>query len=358
MTFLKLALLFGFYELWRHITSGGRTRRAAIRSCEVVTMDSTLPEDVMIEILARLPVKSLLRSGSCNGLICLSDEKTFMVICNPATNEYIEVPFNLDEIEKITGWFNLSFGHDPHTDNYKVVRIDMYFSSASIGDPGHCNVYVYTLGTKQWRRIQTPPYRLAYGRTPYLNGSLHWVELGNISRWDHRRQFTNCKSIISFDLKSEKFQEVPWFTFPDSKLRRRRSVGVLQGCLSTYVSYPDKGLTEIWLMKQYGVEQSWTKLFSINFPFLPSHRFVPLVVRRKGEILLKRQYRGGLPWRVCGRNNTYAYDPINNKVHEYDLGNIDLIDIHAYVESLVSIVSYSGGKTKDENNKQQRNGVS
>ncbi|KAF9594581.1 hypothetical protein IFM89_033551 [Coptis chinensis] len=402
------------------ITLRGR-RKATVKKSEMAICHTSFPEEIFIEILARLPVKSLLQCkclckyllklitspyfvklqldranenstriifatvsnkryslssidyynqtssstedryklslpcellivGSCNGLVCLSDYMTFMAICNPATLEYTSVPFDL--IEKIptgcTRWFALGFGHDPHSDKYKVVRVDMYFSAANTGDPGHCDLHVYTLGTKQWRRIEnTCRLSISYS-IPYLNGALHWYRLTDKSRWDHEPQRRASKSIMAFDIRRENFEEVPMISFPAGLTNER--LGVLQGCLSCTCCYDD-GYTDIWLMKQYGVKESWTKLVSIAFPLARDRLIHPIVVRTKGEILLKPPHISGYLLGQAPSSHLYAYEPISNSLNEHDPGNIQWIDVHAYVESLVTVPSCSGGKTtKDEGN--------
>ncbi|KAF9596852.1 hypothetical protein IFM89_013900 [Coptis chinensis] len=395
---------------------GRRRRRAAVKKSEIDIWHASFPEEIIIEILARLPVKSLLQCkclckyllklitspyfvqlqldranennsriilatvsnkhyslssldyynqtsssmanryklslpcellivGSCNGLVCLSDYKTIVVICNPATLDYISVPFDL--IKKrpayCNQWFGIGFGHDPHSDKYKVVRVDMYFSSANTGDPGDCDLHVYTLGTKQWRRIEIPCHLAQSFSIPYLNGALHWLRLTDQSRWDHNPQITDDKSIMAFDIRSEKFEEVPKFS---SHRQTNERLGVLQGCLSCTKYYGE--YADIWLMKQYGVKESWTKLLSICFPSRRSCQIKPLVVRRKGEILLEPMRKSGYVLGRAPRSHLYEYEPISNSLNEYDTGNIRWIDVHAYVESLVTVTSCSCEKTEDE----------
>ncbi|KAF9593874.1 hypothetical protein IFM89_025665 [Coptis chinensis] len=84
------------------------------------------------------------------------------------------------------------FGHDPHSNKYKVVRVNNTCFSPGSSEAGydidHCDVDVYTLGTKKWRRIETPCC-LAHSRSvPYLNGALHWFRLTDQSRWEVWRQ--------------------------------------------------------------------------------------------------------------------------------------------------------------------------
>ncbi|PIA39456.1 hypothetical protein AQUCO_02600124v1 [Aquilegia coerulea] len=288
-----------------------------------------------------LPRKFVI-AGSCNGLVCLWDYKDEIVyaICYPRT---INVPYDTTKFDGLPDygviWHDLGFGHDPITNTYKVVRVD-------IPDPDitHCKVYVYALGKKEWKRISTP-FRLSYSykKPPFVNGALHWIRMRNFYVQTDNAQTVD--SIISFDVGSEEFRELPWI--PESIVKHIKSfcMGVLQGCLSVFSSNYVEGLFDIWLMKDYGVKESWTKLHSIC-PGVQSIRWVePMVIGSNGEIFLKVQKEN--PNR---RHYMYAYDPRNKSVNEYVRGFIRWTDACPYVESLISIASCSGKKMKEYNN--------
>ncbi|XP_026398446.1 F-box protein At3g07870-like [Papaver somniferum] len=112
-----------------------------------------LPEEIMLEILSRVPAESILEcksvskpwrnlvqhlsfsqmhvnhhlsgfdsAGSVNGLVCFSTYldgfyKQSAYICNPITREYIVLP-NFERKQLLYG-----FGCTPSTKEYKVVRI-------------------------------------------------------------------------------------------------------------------------------------------------------------------------------------------------------------------------------------------
>ncbi|KAF9623020.1 hypothetical protein IFM89_036001 [Coptis chinensis] len=150
------------------------------------TTSDHVPNNYLVSLQGELSI-----AGSCNGLLCLSEYQTSMVLCNPATKEYIEVPFDIVEVPagymRVT---NLGVGH-VHTDQYKVVRIDNYVTDPSYhnndidDDLGYYYVHVYTLGTKCWRRIKKQCHSAVPFNLPYLNGALHW---GNADRQDPHLQ--------------------------------------------------------------------------------------------------------------------------------------------------------------------------
>ncbi|TYH03651.1 hypothetical protein ES288_A09G236200v1 [Gossypium darwinii] len=93
-------------------------------------------------------------------------------------------------------------------------------------------------------------------------------------------------SIVSLDLARETYKEVTQPCYGDGV--DERTLGVLDGCLCVLCSYR-KLYADVWVMKEYGKRESWTKLVSI--PYLPYERsemfLTPVSVSKSGEILLR-----------------------------------------------------------------------
>ncbi|XP_039054484.1 F-box protein At3g07870-like [Hibiscus syriacus] len=114
--------------------------------------------------------------------------------------------------------------------------------------------------------------------------------------------------LISFDLETEKFQEVPKPDCCGSDMCLSHLL-VVQGCLSAGAFHDDDGRLEIWVMEEYGVKESWIKELSIgsyvpptlihqqsrHFSYsrhnLPNLHVRVLCVLRSGEILLEHERR-------------------------------------------------------------------
>ncbi|THG01475.1 hypothetical protein TEA_010305 [Camellia sinensis var. sinensis] len=209
--------------------------------------------------------------GSINGLLCLSEPLYFdpVYICNPIIGEYMTLPKS--EIE--TGFDIVSgFGFDQSTDRYKVI-IMLYVTVKD--DPTTTNGTVsfrmegeiYTVGgSGEWRRIGEVPYPLrARESEAYLNGVLHWLMT------DQDIGIETCEFIGSFDVASEEFRSLPppqtqFSSESRTSLRRLNlDLGVLGDELCIFDNYfSDR--TEIWMMKDYGVQSSWTKQYVIKRP--------------------------------------------------------------------------------------------
>ncbi|PIA52400.1 hypothetical protein AQUCO_01000342v1 [Aquilegia coerulea] len=272
--------------------------------------------------------------GSCNGLVCLSDYQTCIALCNPATREIVLEPFSI--FGKLPDQFVLGFGYDFVKDVYKVVRFDICWRRSDEKDD--CQLFVYTVGTKSWRKIPTPGRFHFSHNVPYMNGALHWFKLS--TKCNPHLQ-PNFRSIISFDVGSEKSQKIPTVSFSYKDVFGF-CLGVLQGCLSLCIVPNDKKQIDIWLMKEYGVKESWTKLFSFNYSPMYA-RSAPLVVRKNGEVLIAPDRRSGaINTDRASSLHMYSYDPTSKTLY-LCLYTIRMWNsVSTYAESLVSIASFSG----------------
>ncbi|XP_071711775.1 F-box protein At3g07870-like isoform X2 [Rutidosis leptorrhynchoides] len=184
--------------------------------------------------------------GSVNGLICLSSsdstiKKTY--ICNPITREYMILPKSINDTrDGIYG-----FGVSLLTSEYKVIRV---YRKPSMRRPCPLYAEIYTLGTGQWRCLGPVTYSVYDFSGTFLNYHVHW-------------NFYDCENrvekICTFDFDNETFQLFP---SPPVCLERdnkfRGTLGVLKGCLC-YAYYTRTLDVLIWVMKEYGIENSWHK---------------------------------------------------------------------------------------------------
>ncbi|KAK3205594.1 hypothetical protein Dsin_019640 [Dipteronia sinensis] len=227
--------------------------------------------------------------GSCNGLLCISNSYYYdpITICNPIIGDYIELPkstqFPMQEVA-------LEFGCLPTSMQYKVVRFVFYIKSEIWSLESHAEIL--TLGTDHtWRSIGPVPGRLELKPSQALvNGALHWVTLFF--------QYTPGPRlrVISFDLAEEKFR---WIELPsfDCIFTSNCHLVALEGCLSAVHHLGDKGI-DIWVMKEYDVEESWIKKYAIGM-YVPAslvettrpQNYEVVCILNKGKILLR--YKNG-----------------------------------------------------------------
>nr|XP_023914983.1 F-box/kelch-repeat protein At3g23880-like [Quercus suber]POF07476.1 f-box/kelch-repeat protein [Quercus suber] len=200
--------------------------------------------------------------GSVNGLICFVDshhnayEKYFL--WNPSVNRSVRLPLvtNLDQSPYV---YCLGFGYHAPTNEYKVVRI-MY-----LDDDSTPLAEIYALNTREWHRFTFPPSASFIVQqatvSVSMNGALHWLA-------QNFMQDTYHNFILSFDLGDEiVYHEIP---VPkvleiegDQYSLEGGQIAMLNGLLALHGGHAEK--YDVWVMKEYGVVESWTKLYSFDF---------------------------------------------------------------------------------------------
>ncbi|XP_022747910.1 F-box protein At3g07870-like [Durio zibethinus] len=247
--------------------------------------------------------------GSCNGLLCLSiNYPEDFYVWNPVRNEYVTLPMpNIKAGNRLCSYSG--FGFCPRTDTYKVIRMVRYGSMPSMAWTGSSNqamCEVYTLGTNTWRTIEdvpVPHYGGLICKTPF-NGAVHWICSFKIN--DEKFPLWIC----AFKIEDENWAsillplpllEVPGLEFTDQRKELLLSwlqLGVLDNCLAIFDKSQDS-LLNIWMMKDYGVRESWIKGWSVESR-MPSEIHVPsllpLKLTKDGDLLMFDDFNKAL---VC-----------------------------------------------------------
>lgn len=260
--------------------------------------------------------------GSCNGLLCLSDSlhhDAVLIIYNPFTREYMELPRSRTyETQKVL----IGFGYHSGINEYKVVKIIYYRYEHMRRSDIQSEIQILSLSCNKWRSIGKMTYNLekqSSNRGVILNGRLHWISLGKTRP---RMRPGGYDNIIAFDLADEQFHELgkPGFV---GRNHADHQLAVLGGCLSSVVYFFKEEKLEIWIMKEYNVEESWVIEYKIGafFPRLLHQDFQRpyqiwrnnlrrrkvrvLCILKNGEILLEYKY-----------GTLAAYDPESGKFRE------------------------------------------
>ncbi|GAU24035.1 hypothetical protein TSUD_328390 [Trifolium subterraneum] len=193
--------------------------------------------------------------NSCNGLLCLSDPYTEnpLVICNPVTGECIRLPkatkapFKLKtHADRVRMQRHSGLGFQPKTNEYKVIKMSVF---------ERVILEVNTLGSPSWRNVEVDP-RISISSLKYptcVNGVLHWIKLEGQER-----------SILCICFESERLQPFPSppHVFEIHDNRHTISMGELKGFI--YICDLNFSFVTMWVMNEYGIEESWTNVYNIE----------------------------------------------------------------------------------------------
>ncbi|KAK4541292.1 hypothetical protein RGQ29_031785 [Quercus rubra] len=294
-------------------------------------MSDYLPDEVLIEILHRLSVKSLIRLrcvskswksliqlqqincyrrqrlliGSVNGLFCLFEDKRF-ILWNPYIRKFIILRKTYGPLTCRSG-----FGFDSRTNDYKVMRIAFpYNTKKCLSKKYNTNkfkegrqplVEVYSL--KEGTRRKTSAgaslspeimFEFQYGwhtAVAFINGAVHF----QVSCTDGLKV---CPFVLSFDFSEE-------VALPKAKVRAENEFHIygFRGSLSLVFNelVDNKRCYSIWVMKEYGIVKSWTELFTVDLSGYISRvfgfgRMAMYYLRNNGEEMIYQQVKKlGIP---------------------------------------------------------------
>ncbi|KAF2293426.1 hypothetical protein GH714_001649 [Hevea brasiliensis] len=254
--------------------------------------------------------------GSCNGVFCLSYGYYAPALWNPSVRKIVNIPrpnvtFTSHGFHK----HSHGFGFDSSTGDYKLVRI-VYLPDSNLNfDKIPPLVEIYSLRSRGWRKVDNDLKCVIpdFSTSAFLNGTCHWVATKPPNGPDV------CDAILSFSLGEEVFGEME---VPDCLAKKYHyiNVAVSDGSLLlvAFTETTEERCFSVWMMKEYGVPGSWTKLFNISH-LADIRRFIAF--RQSGEVLL-----------VNGGEELFFYDP---KTEEFSYTEIWGTPSSFYLDTLV-----------------------
>lgn len=266
--------------------------------------------------------------GSSNGLLCLADDVSGCDSCeyflwNPSIQKSIRLPSpNIRFRSHGRHMHSLGFGYDPETDDYKLVRLAYLAGNARIRfNTVPPLVEIYTLRTGAWRSVAAPgpPYVIdERSFSALVNGAVHWLAHTPLCQ----DAFRNV--IVSFNVGDEAFREM---AVPESLqgYLLNMAVMVLNGYLALVPCNRRSGdeCHSVWVMKEYGVAESWTKLFDIDIDGGGLVRVIGFT--KNGEVLL-----------VTKDGKLVSYEPRSQETMDLHIrGLTESFYLNTYVESIV-----------------------
>ncbi|KAK9733594.1 hypothetical protein RND81_04G077300 [Saponaria officinalis] len=280
--------------------------------------------------------------GSSNGLVCLNNVSKELPICvlNPCSGFYRELPsLHLPRRPRAV---NFGFGYDHVNDDYKVVRLMDYLSGRLVAFSNLCRqVSVFSFKTSTWRVVEwvapSDCARDGENGAVLMNRLIHWIV------WCF--ELRKCR-IKCFDVCEEKWvDDVPMFDHGATHIEENGpgtrdgvlDLGVFDGCLFVSKINEQRSdqineVIDVWIMKEYGVKESWVKLLSVSDARIArSLRLSPVVYSNNWKkVLVRRGCTSGN--RLCW----YDLDDESVEIAEFR-GVGDCLSTNVCVGSLVRV---------------------
>ncbi|KAM7271181.1 hypothetical protein ACFE04_030395 [Oxalis oulophora] len=206
--------------------------------------------------------------GSCNGLLCLSTSHGNIALLNFSTRKcrFLSPPKQEEFTNGDHAW-GYSFAYDNSTDDYYVIRITQTAGLGLLIDGRliRSEVLVYTLRTNAWKKVNKDfPFTFDLKRGVYVSAMLHFI-FAPISQfrtpWKDRTYM-----IVAFTPDFNNYTELP---LPDCLVKGYVyfNLSILGGCLCVSpIGIGPRGYStnSVWLMKEYGVKESWMQIISFS----------------------------------------------------------------------------------------------
>ncbi|KAM3358727.1 hypothetical protein P3S68_021660 [Capsicum galapagoense] len=196
--FVKTHLSFSANDFTRHRLMLRIEKRCSLkhflRHCSASSLFyDSVTETFHLDYPVKQPKRIVRVLGSVNELICYRIWFNSLVLWNPSTGKYKQLPDLMPTQMVTTGYcFNYGFGYDEVHNDYKIVALFREISK-------HCvDAKIYSLKSDSWRILDDAQGEMLYdGSGKLVNGKLHWVTIVD-GGW----------SIMSIDMVDEKCRKV------------------------------------------------------------------------------------------------------------------------------------------------------
>jgi F-box interacting protein len=261
---------------------------------------------------------------SLNGLVCLYDHEDTIALWNPSLRKSLILPktrvLSSEGLRQKVG-----VGFLPTSNECKVVWVSYSFETSQN------EAKIYELSSGSWRDLKLGDfsngnYCLCNGQQAHYNGILHWH-----ASFRKKDKSGFAFFIFSFDTKDEKFgaMMLPSCIRHNDSLPFQPSIFRESLCL---IESTDDKYYNVWVMKEYGVAESWQKIFCIDDEHGITAGFP--ILRCNGEILFMK---AGITYGLV------SYDRNNNQVKS--LGLVASQDLYFKASTyMVSLVLMNGPK--------------
>ncbi|XP_050379574.1 F-box protein CPR1-like [Argentina anserina] len=201
--------------------------------------------------------------GSCNGFVFLGSDEQVFYMWNPSTGfskKLVKLP---DTGVKHDREMFCGVGYLPATDDYRVFVT--YFGY--YGDPYDYEAAIFSSTANAWEILEFNDLDISPAEGTLWKETLHWL--------DYRLD------IVAFDLaqrKDHKFKKMlpPKGLYEKNERRDYNDIIQLSAreclLLVRFLNKASRGI-HVWVMREYDMPDSWTKLFNLKFSDPPKERW-------------------------------------------------------------------------------------
>ncbi|EYU31487.1 hypothetical protein MIMGU_mgv1a019823mg [Erythranthe guttata] len=202
-------------------------------------------------------IGKFLGGGTCDGLLCYLDRVTLrMCVWNPALRLSKTLDLKIPGIVRTLLFF--WFGRESYDDEYKVV-VGIRGRTESRNRTYLIKPFSDNCVTESTQSETDDLYFRSFDEGTLLRGTVHWLTVS--PRINTVGSIGQC-AVFTYNLGSRTLGKLSTPVGLDSN----GVIGVMNGCLSAVYNARRGGcpIYEVWVMKEYGVKESWTKFMNIS----------------------------------------------------------------------------------------------
>ncbi|KAL3630856.1 hypothetical protein CASFOL_023840 [Castilleja foliolosa] len=260
--------------------------------------------------------------NSCDGFFCIElftcDD---VMIWNPSTRQLKTLPACQLPREKgspCVGSVRYSLAHDSRSGRYKLLGM--------CGDLHRFRPCLYSSEMEKWRYVDNLSFDHVRGYVRYscdpkiVNGAFHWLASPNVP-------FRKASVVVSLDVSNETYGKLELPQALKDSTKYGLNLCALKGKLCVLCVSKSEHRRDLWVMNEYGVTDSMTRMFSISCVELPEDFYWPLYMLEDDTFVI---YRGGLKGGPTSfyKDGRYLCDTSAGKSYEFTVSFV-------YLESLI-----------------------
>ncbi|KAI8557003.1 hypothetical protein RHMOL_Rhmol05G0300000 [Rhododendron molle] len=286
--------------------------------------------------------------GICNGLVCIhfSPYVYPLIICNPSTRQFQEIPNEVDyNAYETVKRVSLGFGFHPSANDYKLIRIVLYSTPIR---KYNIRADLYVMSTNTWTEIDFNKLSLflgemnesgEYDRIVQIAGSPA-TTLNGVFYWPARIFPTYQVVVMSFDVGNEVFRRIRTPKCLHRILNLTNWALTELDCTIALVVSPDERSFEVWVLNEN--ESCWSNQIKVGpFPRIASDMIMGYEVGghitvvgggENGELLVtEHKYSGEL--------KLFSYNAKTRKTMDLYCGKVPYrSSVYLYAGTLLPVI--------------------